>query len=181
MSFTFVVMLIGCNQPTEKPADTTQAEAAEAQEAEQSIDVDALVASIDQKRTEIENSIQEPMEVNTSELREKTKQKWQKIHFYAKDGNVIRIKTYPHEGVSQRTEEFYLDGQTLILAVIEDNGAGEKGKTEEEIDKLYYFHEGEIIKEVHSSNEAEYGFKNSDGEELLSEVNEYLEIYTNRK
>ena len=66
------------------------------------------------------------------------------------------------------------------MAVIEDNGAGERGKAKEEIDKLYYYHNGEFLKEVNKETKSEYAIKKSDAEELLSEVKEYLEIYTNR-
>lgn len=182
--FVLLSLTYSCNQPAEKPVETTEVEVTQVTaepEAAPIIDVDAIVASIDQKRTEIETSIQEPIEISTADLREKTKQKWEKIHFYTQEGEVVRIKAYPHEGISNRTEEFYLDGKSLILVVIEDNGMGAKGKTSEEIDKLYYFNDDEIIKEDHSNEEIKYGIKNSDGEELLGEVHEYLDMFTSLK
>jgi hypothetical protein len=138
---------------------------------------DSLVKNLDQYRSVIESSVDTPIEISSSELRAKTKQKWQKLHFYALNGEVVRIKTYPYPETSDRTEEFYLKDNQLVLAVIEDHGNGERGKLKNEIDKLYYFSDGEVIQEHAHDIESEFSVRNSDGEELLSEVNEYLKIY----
>ena len=94
-----------------------------------------------------------------------------------KDNQVVKVKTYPYTEISKRTEEFYTNEDGLVLAVIEDNGDGEKGKPNDEIDKMYYFDSGNLIKEVSSQKEDEHSIKASDAEELLSEFNEYIEIY----
>ena len=170
-----------CNQApkeTEVKAEPVQTEEKVMEApAEKAMNTDSLVAVINQKRTEIEQNLGEPMVVSTQELREKIKQKWEKIHFYTKDGAVVRIKTYPYSSISKRTEEFYLDNVQLILAVTEDNGDGEKGKEVAAIDKLYYYNNNQMIHEVKANDEAEYGIKNSDAEEQLQELNEYLDIY----
>lgn len=140
------------------------------------LNMDSLVSYINETRNAIESATVEPVVISSAGLREKIKQKWERIHFYSIDGQVVRIKTYPHTSISKRTEEFYLNNQELILAVIEDNGEGEKGKSLEQIDKLYYFNNGELIKEVKTDNKAEFAIKSSDAEELISEVNEYLQI-----
>lgn len=149
--------------------------------AEVSLNMDSVIVAIDQQRALIEANLEAPLEVSTDELKAKIKQKWKAIHFYASNGQVVRVKTYPYTEISARTEEFYLENGALILAVIEDNGAGEKGKSSEEIDKMYYFHNEEIVKEFHSTNEKEYSVKESDAEELLVELNEYLDIYNAQK
>ena len=138
---------------------------------------DSKIAAIDAYRQRLENEIEKPIEVKSDDLREKTKQKWKKIHFYVQDGNIVRIKSYPHEGISERTEEFYLKDGQLVLAVIEDHGLTERGKEQEKFDKVYYFDNGEVIKEIAFDKESEFTVKNSDGEELLSEVKEYLKVY----
>ncbi len=154
--------------------------AAEATEAE-TLDVDALVSSINERKETIEKSIGQGESISTENLRAKLRQKWSKIDYYTDElGAVIRIKTYPHEGISQRTEEFYFDGVELVLAVIEDNGSAPRSE-EGEADKMYYFHNWEPIKEVRTNNEDENGYKESDAEELLAEAREYLRIYTERK
>tara|TARA_B100000508_G_scaffold60116_1_gene46730 strand:- start:10707 stop:11291 length:585 start_codon:yes stop_codon:yes gene_type:complete len=141
------------------------------------INVDSIASSIDEYRVNIEENIGDGEEISTAEMRAKVKQKWSKIHFYMMDGNIVRIKTYPHAEVSTRTEEFYLKDGNLVLAVIEDNGEGERGKAKESIDKMYYYLDGGMIKEVNGEEKAEYAIKQSDAEELLSEVKEYLEAY----
>jgi hypothetical protein len=145
------------------------------------INTDEIVAKIDKKRTEIEGLNIKPVEVKTNNLREKIKQKWSKIHYYVQDGKIVRIKTYSHPNISKRTEEFYIDNNTLILAVIEDNGEGNKGKSKEKLDKMYYFENEKLIKENKSTSEKEFSVKNSDGEEILSEYKEYLDIFKEQK
>ncbi len=135
------------------------------------------VEEIDSMRAEIESLQIEPVEVSTSGLREKTRQKWSKIHFYVQNDIVVRVKTYPHPEITKRTEEFYANEDGLLLVVIEDNGEGAKGKPKNELDKMYYFNNGQLINESKKAKVSEYTIKESDAEELLSEFNEYLEIY----
>lgn len=144
-------------------------------------DEEVNTESIDRKRKEIENLELTPVEITSGGLREKIRQKWSKIHFYVQDGNVVKIKTYPYETISKRTEEFYTDGNSLILVVIEDNGEGEKGKEKDQLDKMYYFKNENLVKELSNNQETEHRYRNSDAEELLAEYKEYLEIYTSLK
>lgn len=170
--------MFGCNQPS---TETTTATATDTKTVtEPVVNTDSIVSLINTKRKNIEDSLGEPIIIETSNLREKIKQKWQKIHFYTSDNNVVRIKTYPYPSVTKRTEEFYLENNMPILVVIEDDGSGERGKQGEQIDKLYYFDNGQVIKEVSSGKETEYTVKDSDAEELLSELKEYLEIFAAR-
>lgn len=185
LKLTFAVAIlaatVGCNQPAEKATEETTPAVVEemmVEEVEEEvIDTDSIVTAIDEARAEIEANLGEPVAVATKQLKEKIKQKWEKIHFYLMDGQVVRVKTYPYENISNRTEEFYLMNGELALAVIEDNGAGERGKNAEQIDKLYYFYNGEALKEIGAENEKEYSVKNGDAEELMAELKEYLDIY----
>ncbi|MCS7077818.1 MAG: hypothetical protein NZ455_14000 [Bacteroidia bacterium] len=170
----------GANKEKSKQ-DTVANQVDTAKKSQPSINVEDLVDKIDKKRAEIEGLNLKPIEVNTNTLREKVKQKWSKIHYYVQDGKVVRIKTYPHANVSKRTEEFYLDNSTLILAVIEDNGDNKKGEPKEKLDKMYYYDNGKFIKEIKNNSEAEFNIKQSDAEELLIECNEYLEVFRQRK
>ena len=177
----FTILFSSCNQTKEtkkEEVDTVITEQETTKEPE--VDREALVLSIDTKRTEIEAAADAPLEISTKDLREKVKQKWEKIHFYTYNDTIVRIKTYPYTAISKRTEEFYFDNGTLILAVIEDNGSGERGKVAETVDKMYYFHNEEVILEKSNELEKEYSIRNSDAEELLKEVNEYLEIFKER-
>ncbi len=173
--------LLSCNQtyeaPAEKAAEETSMEMEEAYGAETNVNTDSLVNQINEQRATIEQSLGEPVVLLTEELKAKIKQKWSKIHFYTKDGSVVRIKTYPYAEISKRTEEFYLENGKLILAVIEDDGTGDKGKLMEDLDKMYYYYNDKLIKEKKQNDEQEFSVRNSDAEELLEEVAEYLELY----
>jgi hypothetical protein len=173
-----VLFLGSCVTTQEKAEDKSESSVEMAETpAEPEINADSLVSAIDARREAIEAAIGEPLEVQTTDLREKIKQKWSKMDFYTLDGELARIKTYPYPQISTRTEEFYADGGELILVVIEDDGTGEEEKEKGQFDKLYYFHNGEVIKEAHLNDETEYSIQVSDGEELMTEFKEYVTIY----
>lgn len=183
-----LISFASCNQNenqsvNQESADTETQKATEVIQEPKSSNpgnVDSLVSVINAKRSEIESNLGEPVSIETTNLKAKIKQKWSKIHFYSNGNQIVRIKTYPYDNISKRTEEFYLDNEELILAVIEDDGSGEKGKTVDQIDKMYFFYEGTLIKELSNANEKEYSIKNSEAEELAQEVKEYLDIYYNQ-
>jgi len=156
----------------------TQPEAAAPVEepAQPELDIEEYTIAADQLRAQIEGALEESerMELSTEGLRGQIAQKWSTIHFYKNDGNIVRIKPYPHDRISSRTEEFYFADGQLILAVVEDDGSGDRGKEKESIDKIYYFHEGEVVNEMHNTEEEEYSIRKSDGERLLQEAAEYM-------
>ena len=147
---------------------------------EKKMNIDSLATTMADKRDEIENSELTLMEVPTDRLKEKTKQKWEKIHFYHRKGELLRIKTYPYPNITSRTEEFYFEDGELFLAVIEDDGLGEKDEAAADIDKSYFFYDGELVHEIHNTDEREYSLRKSDAEELQTEVREYVDIYQSR-
>lgn len=193
IAFVALLAMTACNNtsqsseaqetsPTEQQDESSMTD--ESMEEEVKADYSAEVASIDQSRESIETAAESitPVEVSTNELREQIKQKWKKIHFYATDGKVIRVKTYPYNEISKRTEEFYFENGQLILAVIEDDGDGAMhGREKAEMSKMYYYKDGKQIYEVNNTSEEETSIRHSDGERLLQEAKEYLEIYETKK
>jgi hypothetical protein len=167
------IALYNCNSNENKEMKNEGEEVISTYSTNQEISVE----NIDKIRTEIESLEITPVELTTAGLREKIKQKWVKIHFYVEKEVVVKIKTYPHPAISKRTEEFYANKDGLLLVVIEDNGEGAKGKEKSEIDKMYYYNNNKLIKELNKEEKSEYTIKESDGEELLSEFNEYLDIF----
>lgn len=181
-----IVILASCGntgsdkEPTNKPEVAAAAEEAPLPEVAESGGGNVVehINTADSLRTAIEMALEssEKVELSTEGLRSQIAQKWSMIHYYKTGEALVRIKTYPHEGVSNRTEEFYFDNGSLIMALIEDNGSGKRGKEKESIDKIYYFNGGEMIEEMHNTKEAEYSIRNSDGERLLQEAAEYLAL-----
>jgi hypothetical protein len=141
------------------------------------IDVDAVCADINTYRQAIEDKLEtlERVEMDTTTARAQIGQKWATIHYYFDGGELVRVKTYPHEGVSERTEEFYYQNGALICAVVEDSGM-DQGKEESIDGKVYYYHEGTSIREVNNTGEKEYSIRESDAERLMQEAMEYLEM-----
>jgi hypothetical protein len=178
--FIAVLSFSSCNtnQEMEPAVEVAQETTDTAEVAEiEVVDTEKIIEEINQKRAEIEALVIEPVEILSADLREKTKQKWSKIHFYVQNDVIVKVKTYPYPEISKRTEEFYADENGLLLVTIEDNGDGPKGKSNDEIDKMYFFHENTLIQEINKEEKEEYSIRESDAEELMSEFNEYLSIY----
>jgi hypothetical protein len=139
---------------------------------------DSMVTVIDAERAKTEGNLKafQRKTLPTKDLRPQIKQKWSKLEFYSDNGKIVRIKTYPYEQISHRTEEFYFREGKLILAFIEDEGSGSRGKSEKRAGKTYYFFNDNVIKEDNPTGEKETSIRNSDGERLLQEAQEYLTL-----
>ncbi len=159
------------------PETTTEKETETIIEEEKEvIDKEKLIQEIDAYRREIESKKLEAKELSTADLRSKISQKWSKIHFYMMDDQLVRVKTYPHASISERTEEFYAKDGNLVSAVIEDTGTQDSIPSEDNFNKVYYFQNGEFVTEINKTSEKEYKIKDSEAEELLQEFNEYKEL-----
>ena len=139
----------------------------------------ALMEKINQERTSIEARKNELTrhELSTKTLREQIKQKWSKLHYYSEGNEVVRVKTYPYDGISTRTEEFYFNDGSLIFAIIQDQGLDEGTAGETGDRKEYYYWNGQFVGERQDTVEKERSIRHSDEERLESEAAEYLEIY----
>jgi len=165
------------NEQKENPDITVKAEVSTASIPQKNID--SLIKVIDMEREKIENNLpsSQKKSLSTSALREQIKQKWSRIEFFTQNDQLVRIKSFPYEKISQRTEEFYYQNGKLMLAFIEDDGLKHIGKSEERTGKTYYYFEDAVIKEVNQTNEKETSIGNSDSERLLQEAKEYLELF----
>lgn len=171
-----LLALAACAQPAES-ADPAPAAAIEEPEAGLSAeDRAAAVAAADAWRADVEGRLDalHRVEVATDGLRPQVRQKWATLHYYFDGEDLLRVKSYPHEGVSARTEEFYFRDGNLVLAVIEDDGSAAVDAEAE--DKRYYFLDGAVIQEFAASGETEYAIRDSDGERLLQEAAEYRDL-----
>ena len=88
-------------------------------------------------------------------VQENIKQKWSKMDAYYEGDKLVRIQLYPHKGVSERTEEFYLKDGKLVFAFIQDKGPKHEGKDVGEPGKEFYFQNDKLIKFDDRSGERE--------------------------
>ena len=88
-------------------------------------------------------------------IQENIKQKWSKMDAYYEGDKLVRIQLYPHQGVTERTEEFYLRDGKLVFAFIQDKGPKHEGKDAGEAGKEFYFHNDKLIKFEDRSGERE--------------------------
>lgn len=176
--FIFITVIAICSCNNQQKEQKIQANNEPSQEAEVPTVADSTINTehLDKKRYEIEAAEIKAIEVSTSALREKIKQKWSKIHFYVQNYILVKVKTYPHENISKRTEEFYADANGLFLAVVEDKGDFDKKDENMNIDKKYYYQNDKLVREIKNDEENEYSIKESEAAELLAEFKEYVEI-----
>lgn len=129
-------------------------------------------------RARIENNLDRYTQTTLplTNAREQVAQKWTKMDVYRDGDDIVRIKTYPHEGISTRTEEFYFENGGLVLAFIEDEGTGATGKKEGRMGKTYIFSNSTFVTERNNTGEAEITDPETDAQRLLQEAKEYLEL-----
>lgn len=167
------------NQSQDKPIDTTTAPlSSAAQNAKISeSSLDSVLVSLDKNRKTIEAKLHDldRVEVGSEYLRAKVKQKWSKIHIYTQNGQIQRIKTYPHAMISTRTEEFYFLEGRLAMVVLENDGEWTQTQDSEKLDKVFYFQNGTLIHETGS--ESPYQSIENMSVELIQEAVEYATLY----
>jgi len=102
---------------------------------------------IDEYRRSIENT-KADLEKGTLDLtaaRAKISQDWQKLDFYQRGDEVVRIKTYPIAEKGEKTEEFYFLDDELVFALIESSGSEKTSMDDEETGEAFYYNDGELI------------------------------------
>ncbi|MEO8666307.1 MAG: hypothetical protein ABI462_12510, partial [Ignavibacteria bacterium] len=120
---------------------------------------DAIVNRISEYRSAgekklVDNSFKKKtVTLKTSTADEDTKQKWEKLDAYYDGDKLVRLQTYPHSGISDRTEEFYIMDGKLVFAFIQDKGPKQEGKDTGEPGKEFYFDNSKLIKYVNTSGE----------------------------
>ena len=65
---------------------------------------------------------------------------------YYEGDKLVRLQLYPRKGVSDRTEEFYLMGDELVFAYIQDQGPKNEGKDMGQAGKELFFDNDKLIK-----------------------------------
>lgn len=153
------------------------------------VNVDEIVGKISTFRADGEKKLNE-MKFTKNEIvlkdtkaREDTKQKWEKVDAYFDGNKLIRIQLYPHKGISERTEEFYIMDGKLVFAFIQD-GEKHEGQDMGEAGKEFYFDNDKLIKYVNTSGEKstdEAAEKKMYESKLPVEVKEIIEIVSAAK
>lgn len=143
------------------------------------VNTDEVVAKISKYREAgekklVDNSFKrKTLELKTSAANEDTKQKWEKVDGYYDGDKLVRIQTYPHKGISERTEEFYVMDGKLVFAFIQDKGPKHEGKDTGEPGKEFYFDNGKLIKYNNTSGEK---VKDEDAEKKMYEAKLPVEV-----
>jgi hypothetical protein len=130
-----------------------------AQESSDSKSADQTIAKIKQYRSAGEEKIREnkftrkEIPLTGPNVKESTKQKWEKMDAYYEGDKLVRLQLYPRKGVSGRTEEFYLMDDKLVFAYIQDKGPKDEGRDMGQAGKELYFDNDKLIKMEDRSGE----------------------------
>ena len=130
---------------------------ASAQESSKS--ADQTIAKIKQYREAGEEKIRDnkftrkEIPLTGPNIKESIKQKWQKMDAYYDGDKLVRLQLYPRQGVSGRTEEFYLMNDKLVFAYIQDTGPKNEGRDMGQAGKEFFFDNGKLIKVEDRSGE----------------------------
>lgn len=115
-------------------------------------------------------------------VKESIKQKWEKMDAYYDGDKLVRIQLYPHKGISERTEDFYLMDNKLVFAFIQDKGPKHEGQDIGEPGKELYFQSGKLIKFEDRSGDKQVNVeqeKKMYETRLPYEISELLELLNN--
>ena len=143
------------------------------------VGTDDIIARISKFREENEKKLlnhklsKKEVPFTGGNIKEALKQEWEKMDAYFDGEQLVRIQLYPHKGISERTEEFYLKDNTLIFAFIQDKGPKHVGRDTGEPGKEFYFDHGRLIKFLDRSGEVE---KDLDSEQKMYEYRLPYEI-----
>ncbi len=149
------------------------------------VNTDEIVGKISKYRADneaklVNNSFtKKVIPLTGDKIKETIKQKWDKMDVYSEGDKIVRLQLYPHKGMSERTEEFYLMDGKLVFVFIQDKGPKNEGKDTGEPGKELYFDNNKLIKMNNTSGET---VKNLDEESKMYEsrmpyeVNDLLEI-----
>ncbi|MDD5360728.1 MAG: hypothetical protein PHN88_01240 [Ignavibacteria bacterium] len=155
-------VLINCGKDTSKNESTAdKSKDSNSVKKQQQIKKDEIVVSISKYRAEEEKKLAEKVlkkktvDIKTSNASEDTKQKWEKFDAYYDGDKLVRIQVYPHKGISERTEEYYLMDGKLVFVFIQDKGSKNEGKDSGEPGKEFYFDNGNLIKFVNNTGREE--------------------------
>ncbi len=120
---------------------------------------DQIIAKIKKYREAGEAKIREnkftrkEVSFENGNVKESIKQKWAKMDAYYEGDKLVRIQLYPHQGISGRTEEFYLMNDKLVFAFIQDKGPKHEGRDMGEPGKEFYFDNDKLLQMEDRSGE----------------------------
>ena len=186
----FVLFVSSCGKDSTKKDETTdKTKVTDTTKKTPQVNNDEAINKIKKFREDGEKKLlgntltRKTVKFDNDKIKENIKQKWEKMDVYYDGDKVIRIQTYPHAGSSERNEEFYIMDGKLVFAFIQDKEKHE-GKDMGEPGKEFYFDKDKLIKYENRTDE-----KSTNLEEemrkyesnLISEVNDYMEIIKNNK
>lgn len=190
MHFILILSLIflsSCKE-TDKTETGKENQTSKVDTTKPKVNTDEIVNRIQKFRTDMEAKLdkltRKEVKITDTNASVDTRQKWEKMHGYFDGDKLVRIQTYPHNGISSRTEEFYfMDGKIVFVAINDKGMLTTEGKDVGTANKEFYFDNDKLIKydnktkEVENTEEAKKMYE----AKLPFEAKEYMEIIKTAK
>jgi hypothetical protein len=184
--FLLSFVLLNCGKDaTKKETDTDKTKITDTTKKTQQVNKDEIVTKISNYRAIQEKKLvdnvfkRKVVDLKSTGASEDMKQKWEKFDAYYDGDKLVRLQVYPHKGISERTEEYYLMDGKLAFAFIQDKGPKMEGKDTGEPGKEFYFDNGNLIKYVNKTGREEDNLdeaKKMYEAKLQIEANELIDI-----
>ncbi|MEO6611717.1 MAG: hypothetical protein ABIT05_02250 [Chitinophagaceae bacterium] len=176
-------LLFSCNNSGTKTGETKMDSSVTTSTRDTTGDA-ALVENSEKMKASVEamapSLIKQELLLKDAKASESVKQEWMKMDIY-KDGSgaIRRIKLYPHQGVSERSEEYYFNNEKLFFVYISDHGVATEDRDEGKPGKEFHFQDNRLIKYDDQSGDKELDVEQERKmyeTSLQVKANEYLEI-----
>ena len=95
------------------------------------------------------------IDLRKSAANESIKQEWAKMDVYSDSTGIRKIKLYPHQSISQRSEEFYYNNGKMFFTFISDSGLNNENKDENLPGKEFHFMGEKLLKYDDKSGDKE--------------------------
>jgi hypothetical protein len=156
---TGLFFLCSCNNSGTKTGET-KTDSTVAISARDTTGDAALVQNSEQMKASVEamapSLIKQELLLKGSKASEAAKQEWMKMDIYKdSSGSIRRIKLYPHQGVSERSEEYYFNNERLFFVYISDHGVATEEHDEGKPGKEFHFRDDRLVKYDDQSGDKE--------------------------
>lgn len=148
-------------------------------EGQTGLDIQTVASAIDRRRASAEQACDTilPVVILPDQLGRKLSRRCDKVHIYARDGWVTRMKAYPPSEDDIPSREFYFHENQLELVVVEYDADIGRGKPLSELDRIIYLHQGELVLEMGRQQNGDRNDEHTDLQDLQDEAATYLQFH----
>ena len=155
-----IIFVSSCNKDTPKTDTGKDNQTTTKDTVKPKVNTDEIVIKIQKYRADYESKLEKLTRKEVifegTGASDDARQKWEKMHGYFDGDKLVRVQTYPHKGISTRTEEFYfMDGKLVFVAINDKGTVTTEGKDSGTENKEFYFDNDKLIKYDNKTKEVD--------------------------